>query len=220
VAAPGRPPYAPSVADTLSAARLLLAAAMVWAGLRGLGWIALAMLVAAAVTDFLDGQIARRRGGSRFGPHLDAVADMVLLAATAAALALLHPRLVRDEGIVLVGVGALYAAGTMATWLASRRLADPRQLTAKLAGGALYAFALYTLGTGDYEPVLLIIAAGALTVSSAEAILRAIATTQPSWTASRQRSHAPQAEKGVMRRTAATARIATSTEPNASDVQP
>ena len=215
-----RPAYAAGVADTLSVTRLLLAAAVAWAGLTGNGRTACAVLVAAGITDFLDGRIARRRGASRFGPHLDAVADMVLLAATAAALALLHPRVAEDEGILLLGAAALYAAGTAATWLASRRLVDPRQLAAKVAGGALYAFALYTLGTGDYEPVLLVIAAGTLAVSSAEAILRAMVTIQESWTARSPRSHAPQAEKGVTRRTTATATIATSTTPNASDSRP
>jgi phosphatidylglycerophosphate synthase len=207
------------VADALSAARVVLSAAVVTSGVAGQGRLACLMVVVAAVTDVLDGRCARRLGPSRVGRQLDAVADSTLLVSTAAALVLLHPDMAGQGGL-LIAVGVVFAAGASATWWASRRIADPRQVTAKVAGGTLYGFALFTLATGDYEAALLTIAAGALTVSSADAILRAIASSQHTWTASRQRSQAPHAGKGVVSRPAATASSATSTRPSTSESRP
>ena len=200
------------MADSLSLARLALAVFVFWFGAAGQGHLALTAIALAAATDVLDGRVARRRGASRHGRQLDAVADAVLLVATAAALAMLHPEMVRDQWILL--------AVAFASWLATRHLVDPRQLTPKLAGGALYAFALFTLATGVYAPVLLAIAAGTLVLASAEAALKAISTTQTSWTASKHRSHAPQAEKGVASNGTATASVATSARPSPTDSRP
>lgn len=208
------------MADALSAARVGLAVAIVWSGARGLGSVAFGVLVAAALTDVLDGRIARRRGRTRLGPGLDAFADTTVLASTAAALVMLHPALAADAGAALLTVASVYVAGTVATWLADRRLVDPGRLTAKVAGGALYGFALFTLATGDYEPGLLAIAAGALFVSSVEAIVRATVTIQQTCRASTQRSHAPQAAKGVARSTAAVASMASSISPSTDDARP
>ena len=208
------------MADALSAARVALAVAILWSGARGLGSLAFGLLVAAAITDVLDGPIARRRGGTKLGPTLDAFADTTVLASTAATLVVLHPAIAAGAGPALLAVTTLYAAGTVATWLARRRLVDPGQLTAKVAGGALYTFALFTLATGDYEPGLLAIAAIALAVSSAEAIVRATVTIQQTWRASRHRSHAPQAVNGVTRSTAAEASMASSANPSANEMRP
>jgi len=69
------------------------------------------------------------------------------------------------------------------------------RLGSKLAGGCLYAFALVTLLSGVYEPVLLTIAAGALIASSAENLL--ITMTEAIATSRKARSHRPHAEKPV-----------------------
>ena len=57
------------------------------------------------------------------------------------------------------------------------------------------AFALVTLLSGDYEPLLLTIAAGALIASSAENLL--ITMTEAIATSRKARSHRPHAEKPV-----------------------
>jgi phosphatidylglycerophosphate synthase len=198
---------------------VVLAVAVPWCGLAGQGRLALAALAAAAVTDVLDGRFARRRGATRLGPHLDAAADTTLLAATAAALVALHPAILDLAGLLLAG-GVLYVTGAAAGWLATRRLVDPAQLTAKLAGGALYGFALFTLATGDYEPGLLAIAVAALGVASVETILKAIRIIHASWTASRHRSHAPQEAKLVASSAAAATSIVTSTTPRPTETRP
>lgn len=208
------------MADTLSVARILLALAVAWCGAAGQGRLALFAVVTAAITDVFDGRIARRRGASRFGPRLDAFADAALLTATAGALVMLHPAVLRDRWALLLIAAAFYGAGTTATWLATRRFVDPDQLTAKLAGAALYAFALFTLATGVYEPVLLAIAAGTLVVACLDAILRAIPTIHASWMANRQRSHAPHAEKLVVSNGAPMTSMATARTPSTTRVRP
>lgn len=66
-----------TAADLLTAMRLPLAAAFPFAsGLEP----RLAILLAAAGTDLLDGQIARRYGASRLGAVLDPVADKLFMA--------------------------------------------------------------------------------------------------------------------------------------------
>ena len=207
------------MADTLSFARLLLAGLVAGLGLSGQGRLACAAIVVAAVTDVLDGRLARRHGQTRLGPHLDAAADTTLLAATAVALVALHPAIF-DLSVVLIAAGVTYVIGTTSGWLAWRRLVDPAQLSARVAGGALYAFALFTLATGDYEPVLLATAAATLGLASLETTLKAIRTIHASWTASKPRSHAPQAVNVVVNSTAAATSMVTSTAPSTSETRP
>ena len=208
------------MADTFSGARIALAVAVFGCGVTGQGRLAFALLVAAAITDVIDGPIARRRGPSTRGANLDAVADAALLAATAGALVALHPAIAFENGLLLPATLSTYAAGTGATWLAQRRFVDPKQLTAKVAGGALYVFALFTLATGVYVPAVFAIAAGALMVSSADATLRAIVTIQPSWIARRSRSQAPHAANGVGTRNAATTSSASASAPSTVESRP
>jgi len=191
------------VADALSVARLLLAPVIATCGFAGAGRLAAVLLVLAALTDVVDGRVARARGASPRGAHLDAAADTMVMLATALALALLHPDIVSGQGVEILGVAVLYAAATALTWRVQRRLVDPAQLTAKAAGGALYAFALLTLATGVYVPALLNVAALALVVSSLNAIFNAASSSHESSTARNTRSHTPHHVNVVVSRAAA-----------------
>jgi CDP-diacylglycerol--glycerol-3-phosphate 3-phosphatidyltransferase len=79
------------VANALSGVRLVLAAVLPWLLVRG-GALALVAWSVAAVSDYVDGPVARRQGTvSRGGAILDNVADIVFVLgglATAAALGL------------------------------------------------------------------------------------------------------------------------------------
>jgi CDP-diacylglycerol---glycerol-3-phosphate 3-phosphatidyltransferase len=66
-----------TVADLLTTLRVPMAVAFV---LVHDSWWRLGIVAMAAVTDLLDGQIARRYGGSRFGAVLDPVADKLFMA--------------------------------------------------------------------------------------------------------------------------------------------
>ena len=122
----------------LSGARLLLAAALPYLLLRG-GWPALVAWMAASLSDYLDGPLARRRGtSSPRGAILDNVADVVFVLVgltTAAALGLV-------SWLVPVSIGL--SAGAYAVASARRRGGDgtPRLARSRLghwAGVANYA---------------------------------------------------------------------------------
>jgi len=210
-----------SAADWLSASRLALAVLLWPVALAGNGRLIAIGLVVAATTDVLDGRLARRAGAtSPRGARLDALADFVIMVSAGCWLAILHPILLSENAGWLVSVAVIYAASTAASWLAFRRLVDPRQLTGKLAGGLLYGFALLTLFAGTAEPLLLRIGLLALAGSSGETFVRAIRTIQVSGIARSALSHRPHASNGVASKTAPSASIATSAPPAIRDIAP
>ena len=93
--------------NLLSLLRLLLAAPMLWLATRP-GWVAAGLFVAAGVTDWADGVLARRLArttgrSSAFGRMLDPIADKLVVAAALLGLAAVGG---------LEGSG-LYAAGVI-----------------------------------------------------------------------------------------------------------
>ena len=76
-----------SAADALGVARAVLSLPIAWAVLAGLSELALALFVAAALTDMVDGYLARRWATlSARGAFLDPIADKVLIVGTLLAL--------------------------------------------------------------------------------------------------------------------------------------
>ena len=189
--------------DLLTGLRIGLIPVLSIAVVAGNGRVAGFGLVLAGATDYLDGLLARRLGvAGTGGARFDALADGLLMVGAFSWLAWLHPDIVTGSPAIV--------APTLTLWLAAVRFAGPRRLhgvTPKVAGGCLYGFAVFTLVSGVYEPLLLALAAGALMVSSAEALLMtisdAIASTRNA------RSHAPQAEKLVGSSAAAITSMAT-----------
>jgi phosphatidylglycerophosphate synthase len=210
-----------SAADCVTFLRLLLVPFIWLLALQGQGRLVGFGLILAGVTDVLDGYLARRLGQvSTRGARLDAVADLTLLVSAAGWLQLLHPEIARDNGALLATTAALYAGGVAAGLIVFRRVVDPRQLTSKIAGGSLYVFAVITLLTGDYEPLLLRLALLALIVSSVESIVTAIRTIQASGIASSNRSQAPQASNDVASSPSPITSIPTSAMPTANEIRP
>jgi phosphatidylglycerophosphate synthase len=217
-----------SLADALTFLRLLLVL-LIWPlAIQGHGLLVGLGLIAAGVTDFLDGYVARRSGqASPRGARLDAVADLVLLLSAAAWLEVLQPQIVRENVGLLGAAAALYAGGVAAAWIAFRRVVDPRQISSKIAGGLLYLFAVTALLTGAYEPLLLRVAVLALMISSVEGIIAAVGrrraesrTIQAKGIASKTRSHAPQASNGVASNASPITSIPSSATPMTNDSEP
>ncbi len=76
-------------ANSLTALRLLLTPPIAWTILKGRYEVAVGIFVAAAVTDSLDGIVARRLGAiTRFGAYLDPITDKIFLSAIYICLAL------------------------------------------------------------------------------------------------------------------------------------
>ncbi len=159
--------------NLLSAARLPLAAAFPFLGPEG----RFAVVAAAAVTDFLDGYLARRWGvNSTLGRLLDPVADKVFVLALVGVLlaeGALTPSwalavALRDV-VVLVGVAWVAwwgrwdeARGMKPTW------------PGKVATAAQFALFLVLAGRGSAPVWLLAAAAGLSTLAAADYVYRFI----------------------------------------------
>ena len=205
----------PRLPDWFTGIRFLLIPAIVWLGLAGQGRLVGAALILAGLTDFLDGYLARRLGQqTAHGAWLDSLADSLLLLAAAASLEILHPRILRENTLLIAATLIVFAASVVLGLIKFRKLGNLHLYSSKVAGGILYSFAVLTLLMGAYEPPLLTVAAGALIVSSAETLVaqllassvneemgsallalsrRAdVATTQDIGSASKQRSQTPQ----------------------------
>jgi phosphatidylglycerophosphate synthase len=205
----------PWLPDWISGFRLLVVPPVVWLALTGQGRLVGAALILAGLTHFLDGYLARRLGQqSAHGAWLDSLADSLLLVAAAASLEILHPRILRENTLLIAATLIVFAASVVLGLIKFRKLGNLHLYSSKVAGGLLYSFAVLTLLMGAYEPPLLTVAAGALIVSSAETLVaqllassvneemgsvllalsrRAdVATTQDIGSASKQRSQTPQ----------------------------
>jgi len=84
-----------SIPNLLTYGRVLavpvVAGCLFWTEIDGMRWVALSIFIAAAVTDFLDGYLARALSQqSRIGQMLDPIADKLLVAAVLMMLAADH----------------------------------------------------------------------------------------------------------------------------------
>lgn len=98
-------------------------------------------LVIAAVTDVLDGQLARRLGQtSSFGSKLDAIADVLVNFSSVGWLLVLRPEVVRDHPYF---IGVLMTTGVFSLvlgWVRFGRVADFHLNSGRAAGIVGYAF--------------------------------------------------------------------------------
>jgi len=132
--------FKPANAVTLSRGLLIAPIfALLWAGMTA---AALAVYVLAAVTDLVDGWLARRYGqASAFGAQLDAVVDNLFSLAILGFLALAYPALVTRQWLacaVLFGGPVVYLG---LSWLLTRRVLMFHVWSAKL--GAVLLFCLW-----------------------------------------------------------------------------
>jgi phosphatidylglycerophosphate synthase len=126
----------------------------------------------AALTDVLDGIIARRsRGGTARGSRLDAIADHLLTASTAIWLVWLRPGFVAAELPLLLAWLALAATALVAAWVKFRRVVDLHLYSAKVAGTLGYLFAIWLLLVGTYSARVFHLVVGAGLFSAAESLL-------------------------------------------------
>jgi cardiolipin synthase (CMP-forming) len=126
-----------TAADLLSFLRIPLAAAFVL--VSHTGW-RLAIVGAAAVTDLLDGPLARRHGSSVYGPVLDPIADKVFMAAAVGVVAVSG----RLDALEIIGVllRDIVATGAFAATFFSDH---PRVIPARWSGKAVTVAQILTL---------------------------------------------------------------------------
>jgi CDP-diacylglycerol--glycerol-3-phosphate 3-phosphatidyltransferase/cardiolipin synthase len=124
-------------ADSLSVLRIPLALAFLLVPENG--W-RLVIVAAAALTDLLDGPVARRFGSSPFGPVLDPIADKLFMAAAVGVVAFSGKLSVLE--IVGVLLRDIVATVAFAATLASHQ---PRAIPARSSGKAVTIAQILTL---------------------------------------------------------------------------
>lgn len=107
------------------------------------GW-ALGLYVVAALTDAVDGWLARRdRQASAFGAQLDAAVDNLFSPAILVFIALAEPQAARQQAAALIALAVVPVAYLALSWLLTRRVLMFHFLSAK--AGGLMLFALWPL---------------------------------------------------------------------------
>jgi cardiolipin synthase (CMP-forming) len=146
-------------ADVLTAVRIPLAVAFVAIPDNG---ARLVILATAGASDFADGLVARKWGGSRLGAFLDPVADKLFMAC-AFAVVLVSGALNAFEILGVLARDFATALAFLATVLFSRPSALPARLGGKVVTiGQLLTLLAFLLGSDLLRPVAWATAAVAL----------------------------------------------------------
>ena len=161
-----------TVPNALSLLRLFMVPIVVALLLGGVDGLAAALFVLAALTDFLDGRIARRAGPTRLGRILDPVADRLMLSSVAVVLAI-RGLLPAWAVAILVGRDLLALVGSLVVGSKIRVNRVGKAATAVL----MVAVAFVVISPGKvgeimfYAGFVLSVAAGLLYVRSLRQIL-------------------------------------------------
>lgn len=136
------------VPNTLTAIRIVVTPILIWllfvGGFAGYTW-ALVLFVLASISDWLDGQLARRyRAKTRLGQFLDPFADKVLVLGTFVALAIIMPERIAWIAVALLGFRAFAVTG-LRSWMESRGRSLTTRGSAKLKTAAQLTFLITLL---------------------------------------------------------------------------
>jgi phosphatidylglycerophosphate synthase len=160
-----------SIPDLLCYARLLLVPAVLALALSNLPFYAGVALLAAGLTDMLDGIIARGWNiATAYGSRLDSIADTLMEVSAAAAVLILKPGIFTDHTLILGAWIVIEVSSILLGWIKFRRIANLHLYLTKTAGVIAYAFVIYTLVIG-YDEVFFYAAAALLLVSSLECLI-------------------------------------------------
>jgi CDP-diacylglycerol--glycerol-3-phosphate 3-phosphatidyltransferase len=125
--------------NLLSLMRLVLVPVLWALALVGLAKAVGAGLIIAAVTDVLDGRLARMRGQtSSFGSKLDSIADMCVNFSALGWLLVLRPEVVRGHPFFFTSLTAAGVFSLLLGWVKFGRLADFHLNSGRAAGIAGY----------------------------------------------------------------------------------
>jgi cardiolipin synthase (CMP-forming) len=170
-----------TVANALTASRLLLLPVIICAIVQRVGYLAVAAMALVVITDLLDGRIARRMGqSSAFGGTFDSTIDFVLIYSIfitffAAGRFALYEFLVIYLAMLTTFVMQIGSMGS------GQSDGVVKSRTGKLTGASQYAFLLFMVASEVLPKrpavvvvhnVLFAILAAAIAISSVGAVLR------------------------------------------------
>lgn len=159
-----------SMPNLLSLIRLLLVPVLwVFAVMKMPVYVGIG-LIAAGLTDALDGYIARKRGlVSAYGSKLDSIADVAVIVSAVFWIMLLTPEVFLGHAVLVSLWIVIEALAITVGWIKFRRIANLHLYSAKAGGVVGYTFIVVTFIFG-YSELLFYIAFAVLTVSSVEAL--------------------------------------------------
>ena len=152
-----------SIPNLITLARIILVPVVVWAIADGQLRLAFLLFLAAAVSDAIDGFLAKRFGmKTELGAYLDPLADKVLIVSIYVTLGItgVIPLWVV---ILVVSRDFMIVGAIILSWLVNRPVAIRPHLVSKVNTGAQIVFACLVLGSHgfgfDGEPVLTLVMA-------------------------------------------------------------
>jgi len=158
--------------NQLTASRLALVPVL-W-GLALLGepvWLGIGVM-AASITDMLDGYLSRRwNQTSEFGARLDSIADHLLAVSTTLWLVLLRPFFFREQRWPLILWGAFALLVLLVSWLKFRRFVNLHLYTSKVAVILAFLFGVPLLILGRYNRVHFWITLVVCTLAAVESLI-------------------------------------------------
>lgn len=142
--------------NLISLARLAAVPVLAWLAWSGADRAFVWLLIAAGMTDLLDGWVARRFGWvSRLGAMLDSVADMSIVLVILYAIIRLHPEVFVDYGWVVWSVVVIWAIVNLIGLVRYRRLASFHTAFARIGITTFGVFVLVLFFHGFVPWVLL-----------------------------------------------------------------
>lgn len=165
--------------NQLTLVRFLLVPALWIIAVLGKGEaIGFGMAIALA-SDFLDGPLARRLElTSEFGARFDSVADQLLQLSAIVWVFMLMPEIFADNLLASTLAIAVYLASLAVGVLKFKRIANLHLHVSKASGLLLYVFLIDAFSTGQYSPVLFLLACWGLIVSSSETLALQLISSQ------------------------------------------
>ncbi len=160
-----------SIPNVLSVLRLLLVP-VIWAlALLNQPFYVGAALIAAGLTDALDGFIARKWSlVTAYGSRLDSIADTLIEISIVASVLLLKPEIFTGHKLLLSAWIVVEALSFAVGWIKFRRIANLHLYLTKASGLAGYIFVIYTFMIG-YNEAFFYAALILLLISSLECLL-------------------------------------------------
>jgi cardiolipin synthase len=152
-----------NIPNLITLARILLVPVVVWAIATGNMYLAFVLFLAAAISDAVDGFLAKRFGmKTELGAYLDPLADKVLIVSIYVTLGITD---VIPLWIVILVVSRdfMIVGAIILSWLMDRPVAIRPHMVSKLNTAAQIAFACLVLASHGYdfdpEPVLTLVMA-------------------------------------------------------------
>lgn len=169
------------VPNAISAARIVATPVLVLLALAGredpFKWL----LLAALLSDIVDGLIARSFGlTSALGTRLDTLADTLLWVAAIAGIWKFHPELVTEHGIVVAAVIGAWVTEHVVSLVRYGKLTSFHTYLVRISAYALGIFVM-SLFLWGVQPSLLFFAAGLSILGTIEELV--IIALLPEWTA-------------------------------------